>query len=252
MKEKSINKSPIDPDAGLFYKNEHERMFCYNLNTACDRNGFVLGVHVSAGNVHDSVNFVPIFDQVKSRFPEMKAVVADAGYITPHITKHCFENQVTPVLPYKRPMTAKGFFRKNEYIYDEYFDEYICPNEKILSYARTDRDGYRLYMSKPYICKDCPDLSKCTNSSNHRKVVTRHIWSNYVEEANHIRHTSYNKELYSLRSQTIERVFADFKEKHGMRYTHYRGKSKVRDEAMLAFACMNMKKIANWKWKKVA
>jgi hypothetical protein len=31
-----------------------------------------------------------------------------------------------------------------------------------------------------------------------------------------------------------------------MRYTHYRGKDKVRDEAMLAFACMNMKKLATW------
>jgi len=34
-----------------------------------------------------------------------------------------------------------------------------------------------------------------------------------------------------------------------MRYTHYRGNTKVRDEAMLAFACMNMKKFASWKWK---
>ena len=244
--EKEISKSPVDPDAGLFYKNEHERMFCYNLNTACDKHGFVLGVHVSGGNVHDSKNFVPIFDQVKEKFPQMKAAVADAGYVTPHIAKHCFDNNVIPVLPYKRPMTKDGFFRKHEYVYDEHFDEYICPKYELLTYSRTDRDGYRLYHSNPSVCKNCDALSQCTQGKENKKTITRHIWTDYLEEANHLRHTPYNKKLYSLRSQTIERVFADFKEKHGMRYTHYRGKDKVRDEAMLAFACMNMKKLASW------
>lgn len=204
---------------------------------------------MSSGNVHDSQNFVPIFDQVKERFPEMKATVADAGYVTPYIAKHCFDNNVIPVLPYKRPMTKDGFFKKYDYVYDEYYDQYICPENQILSYTRTDRDGYRLYHSNPMRCANCSRIDECTHSQNHQKVITRHIWSEYLEEANHLRHTSYNKRLYSLRSQTIERVFADFKEKHGMRYTHYRGKTKVRDEAMLAFACMNMKKLASWLWK---
>ncbi|WP_435522084.1 transposase, partial [Clostridium neonatale] len=49
------------------------------------------------------------------------------------------------------------------------------------------------------------------------------------------------KEIYMLRSQTIERVFADAKEKHGMRYTQYRGIKKVKMELNLLFACMNLK-----------
>ncbi len=40
----------------------------------------------------------------------------------------------------------------------------------------------------------------------------RHVWQNYVEMAVY-------KELYRLRKEKIERVFADAKEKHGMRYT---------------------------------
>ncbi len=31
-------------------------------------------------------------------------------------------------MPYKRPMTVKGLFKKYEYVYDEYYDCYICPN----------------------------------------------------------------------------------------------------------------------------
>ncbi len=53
------------------------------------------------------------------------------------------------------------------------------------------------------------------------------------------------KESHKLRSQTIERVFADTKEKYGMRYTPYRGIKRVR----LKFAAMNLKKLVMWRWK---
>jgi len=33
-------------------------------------------------------------------------------------------------MPYKRPMTKKGFFGKSEYVYDELYDCYICPNDQ--------------------------------------------------------------------------------------------------------------------------
>ena len=34
-------------------------------------------------------------------------------------------------------MTKKCFLKKYEYVYDEYYDCYICPNEKILEYTTT-------------------------------------------------------------------------------------------------------------------
>ena len=41
------------------------------------------------------------------------------------------------------------------------------------------------------------------------------------------RHTPENQAIYALRKETVERVFADAKEKHGMRYTPYRGLAQV-------------------------
>ncbi|WP_296694713.1 transposase, partial [Ruminococcus sp.] len=43
---------------------------------------------------------------------------------------------------------------------------------------------------------------------------------------------------------TIERVFADAKEKHSMRYTNHRGLSRVTNWVRLKFAAMNLKKYA--------
>jgi len=80
-------------------------------------------------------------------------------------------------------------------------------------------------------------------------VVTRHVWQSYTEIAEDLRHTERGKELYRKRGETIERVFADAKEKHGMRFTQLRGLRKVQHYLTLLFACMNLKKLAMWKRK---
>lgn len=244
---KTITKSKTDPESGLFHKGEHEKCFAYTAHVACDRNNFVLGANVSAGNIHDSVMFDSIYNQVKTRFEEVSAIVVDAGYKTPYICKQIIDDLKKPIMPYKRPMGKQGYFRPYEFVYDDYYDCVICPNNEVLKYSTTNRDGYREFKSNPKICKNCPYLEKCTQSKAHTKIVTRHVWADYLEVAEDIRHTPKGKELYSLRGQTIERVFADAKEKHFMRYTHLRGLAKLKMQVMLTFACMNLKKLAKWK-----
>ncbi|WP_180320259.1 transposase, partial [Cytobacillus gottheilii] len=103
--------------------------------------------------------------------------------------------------------------------------------------------------SSKQTCGTCSLLHQCTQSKNHQKVVTRHIWQEYVEEVEHLRHHKDVKPIYAKRKETIERVFADAKEKHGMRWTTLRGLKKLSMQAMLTFASMNLKKIANWTWQ---
>ena len=240
-------KSTTDPDCGEFHKGEHQKCFAYTAHVGCDRNNFILRADVSAGNIHDSVKFDDLYNMLKERFPEIESIVVDAGYKTPWICKQVFDDERIAVTPYKRPMTKSGFFKKYDYVYDEYYDCIICPNDQILKYSTTNRDGYREFKSNPEICKSCPMKSKCTESKMSQKVVTRHVWDEYIEKAEDIRHSPQGKELYSLRSQTIERVFADAKEKHFMRYTHLRGLAKLKMQVTLIFACMNLKKLAKWK-----
>lgn len=124
----------------------------------------------------------------------------------------------------------------------------ICPNNQVLNYATTDREGYREYKSKGYICKNCPDKSKCTENAKGEKTVTKHIWLDYMEQVEDIRHTIGMKKLYDKRKETIERVFADAKEKHSMRFTYFRGLSQVSKWVRLKFAAMNLKKYAVHLW----
>ena len=76
-------------------------------------------------------------------------------------------------------------------------------------YTTTTRNGYRQYKSDSKDCKDCPLRNKCTKSKNMTKVIERHLWEEFREYDDEIRHTMEWKEIYPQIKKTIERVFAD-------------------------------------------
>ena len=232
--------STTDPESGWFHKGEHKSVFAYSVETACDKHGWILGFSVHPGNEHDSRTFKTLYDKIKKFSPKM--VVADAGYKTPAIAKLLLDNQIEPLFPYKRPATKDGFFKKYDYVYDEYHDCYICPGNQLLTYRTTNREGYREYKSRD--CSGCPHLHMCTHSKEQVKLVTRHVWEEYLERTEDIRHRIGCHEIYAKRQETIERIFAMAKEQHGFRYTQCRGKAQMILKAALTFACINLKKLA--------
>jgi IS5 family transposase len=246
---KEIKESTTDPESGYYVKDERTKQFAYSFHAATEEKGFVLGTIVTPGNVHDSHMLQPLVEKIIEKVKKPLAVAADAAYKTPAITNFLLENQMLPVLPYTRPKTKDGFFKKHDYVYDEYYDCYLCPQGQQLKYATTTKEGYQQYKSNPAICAECPSLSLCTESKNHQKLIQRHIWEAFLEEAEHLRHTYEMKQIYARRKETIERVFADAKEKHGMRWTTLRGLKKLSMQAMLTFAAMNLKKLATWTWQ---
>ena len=237
-----IKESTSDPESGWFHKGEHKQVFAYSVETACDKNGWVLGYTVSPGNMHDSRTFKGLYDKIKDI--GIETLIADAGYKTPAIAKLLIDDGIRPLFPYTSPMTKEGFFRKYEYAYDEYYDCYICPNDQVLKYSTTNRDGYREYKSCKHICADCQYLSQCTDSRDHQKLITRHVWEGYMEQCEDIRYTIGMKELYKLRKETIERLFGTAKENHGFRYTQMYGKARMEMKVGLTYACLNLKKLA--------
>lgn len=231
----------------MFFKNEKEKCFAYLAHTACDNNNFILDFHITPGNIHDSVAFSDLYKKVRNNSKQHTTAIAiDAGYITPYICKTILDDGIIPAIPYKRPMTKKGFFKKYEYVYDEYYDCFICPNNEILNYSTTGRNGYKIYKSNPEKCRNCPLRNKCTESKNFQKVITRHVWEEHKEETNENRYTQEWKDNYPFRKETVERTFADCKEQHGLRFTRVRGLVQNEHNSTIIFACHNLKKMALW------
>ena len=242
--EKEIIKSDVDPDAGMLYKSEKEKMFAYNSTVICDNNNYALVVDVNPSNMHDSVAFYPAFDKFVNNIGIEDTInfLGDAAYKTPHICKTLIDLGLNPLFPYKRPMTKDGYFKKYEYTYDEYNDIYICPNEKDLIKTGINKDGYFIYKANPNDCSNCPFKDKCTKMKS--KIILRHIWEGYKEMVEDLRYDVDNREKYKERSSHIERLYADGKMKFGLGKTYFRTKQRVSRELTLLYACMNLKKFA--------
>ena len=241
-----VKVSISDPESGWFRKGEHKHVFAYNVQTACDASGIILGCSVHSGNENDSKTFPGVLEKLQEL--PVKVVVGDLAYKTPAIAHLLKSKGIKLLSTYSRPKTKDGFFPKYEYVYDEFYDCIICPNNQILNYSTTNREGYREYKSCGATCTSCPYLTQCTNSKNHVKTVTRHIWADELEEAEENRYTYGIREYYKLRKETIERDFALAKELHGFRYTQEYGKAQMEWKAALTFACMNLKKLAKKRW----
>ena len=155
-------------------------------------------------------------------------------------------------MPYARPKGRKDkeLFSKKEYEYNKEYDCYVCPTGEILELKTVDKQGYKIYKSNKKSCATCPLLNKCTKNKNHEKVITRHIWQDHKDEVNEKRYEEKFKTEYPKRKQTVEKIFGDCKEHHGLRYTRVRGLEKNSNQALLIFACHNLKKMSLWIYKK--
>ena len=93
--QKEIKVSTTDPESGWFHKGEHKEEFAYEVESACDRHGWMLAYSVHPGNEHDAMTFPAVYEKIKSYEPDY--LVMDAGYKTPAIAKMVVE---MPSIPY--------------------------------------------------------------------------------------------------------------------------------------------------------
>lgn len=124
---KDIKESTEDPESGYYVKDERTKQFAYSFHTETDEKGFILSTIVTPGNIHDSHMLQPLVEKIIQKVQKPLSV---AAYKTSAITNFLLENQMLPVLPYTRPKTKDGFFRKHDYVYDEYYNCYLCPQGK--------------------------------------------------------------------------------------------------------------------------
>ncbi|HEY1803962.1 MAG TPA: IS1182 family transposase [Terracidiphilus sp.] len=243
---KQIKLSRTDKDSGYMVRDGKPKGFFYlDHRTVDGRHAIITDTYATPATVHDSVPYLGRLDRQRERFGfQIRAAGVDAGYATAAITQGLEQRNIYGVIGYRRGTHRDGYFYKREYRYDEKLDVYICPNGQLLSYRTTNREGYRQYHSDPEQCRNCPLRSKCTESRNHTKVVTRHVWEASKERIDQHRLQKTGKRIYKRRKETVERSFADAKQLHGHRYARMRGLIKVQQQCLLAATAQNIKKIA--------
>lgn len=244
--EKTIKQSTTDPESGYMVRDQKPKGFFYlDHRTVDGKTNIITDVHITAGNVHDSVPYIERLERQQARFGfNIKAVGLDAGYHSAPICKQLEDKQIFAAIAYRRLNHKPGMFYKREFVYDAEQDHYTCPEDQVLIYKTTSREGYHHYQSDGSHCKNCPSLKRCNQNAKHVKTVTRHVWQGSKERAQEKRLSDYGKAIYERRKETVERSFGDAKELNGYRYARFRGRNKVQAQALLTAAAQNMKKIA--------
>jgi hypothetical protein len=253
--EKETKVSRTDPDAGYMVREgKPEGFFYLDHRTVDGRLGIITDTHATPGNVHDSIVYLGRLDRQRARFDfDTRAVGLDAGYATAGIAQGLEERAILGVTGYRNPTPPRsGMMRKNAFTYEAAVDGYRCPQGQLLTYATTDRSGYRHYTSDAAICRTCPLLASCTANAKAIRTITRHVWQDARERTDAHRLTSWGKAIYKRRKETVERSFADAKQLHGHRYARFRSLMRVACQCLLAAAAQNIKKIALALWPKPA
>lgn len=253
---KEVKVSTTDPDSGyMMREGKPEGFFYLDHRTVDHKFNIITDVHITPGNVHDSVPYLQRLNVQMEKFgfaSTLEAIALDAGYLTASICKGLHEKKVFAVIGGRSFTPVKGLIQKWRFKYDPEKNVYVCPQKQELPYSTTNREGYREYKSDRKHCASCPLLTECTRSKNKTKVITRHVWEDSKEWVRVNRLSRSGKYLYRLRYQTIERSFADAKELHGLRYCRLRGKANVLEQALMTAVVQNVKKIAQHLAKKAS
>lgn len=245
IKETKVSRA--DPDSGYMVRDGKPKGFFYlDHRTVDGKFAIITDTYATPANVHDSIVYLSRLDRQRQRFDfNVKAVGLDAGYATAGIAKGLEDRDILGVTGYRNPTPPKpGMMRKSKFTYDPEVDGYRCPEGQSLTYATTDRNGYRHYTSDPDHCRHCPLLASCTSNAKAQRTITRHVWQDARERTDAQRLTPKGKAIYKRRKETVERSFADAKQLHGHRYARFRSLIRVACQCLLAAAAQNIKKIA--------
>ena len=153
----------------------------YNVQIGTE-NQFILNysIHQDAGDTGTLAYNLEKFKTLYKKYP--KRVIADSGYGSEENYEYLKEKEIDGYVKYnyfhkeQKKSFKKEIYRVENLEYDTERDEYICPNNKRLTYQYTQTDysklGYKKTIRK-YTCEDCSNClhkEKCTKSKANRSI----------------------------------------------------------------------------------
>jgi len=247
MESGSRQTSVTDPES-RFIKNGKGRIeLSYNAQITVDKGGFIISSDVCQ-DATDLKQLEPQVLQTEENVGPLPAGVRwsfDAGYFAGANIKFLTDKNIDGYIPEHKKITMDPY-DKSGFRYDVEKNEYICPVKKRVRFLGEHFDkqkGKTIIVYKGEECVGCKEQSKCTRKKDGIRYIKDFP---YEAERNTMREkmkTPMAKEIYALRSSTVEPVFGDIKENKGLRSFLTRGLERVKTEFNLACIATNLKKI---------
>jgi hypothetical protein len=219
----------------------------YNVQTAVEVQHHLIVAHEVTSSGSDRGLLPKMADKARLAIGnEQITVVADRGYYSGEQLLECADNGVITYVP--KPLTSsgtkRGFFIKQDFIYDAKNDVYICPAGESLTKGahRSDRQstGINFYRHLT-ACPNCHLKSRCTTEKLRR--IRRWEHEDVLDDIE--RRLEEKPDAMQIRRSTVEHPFGTLKAWMG--YTHFLTKTreKVSTEMSLHVLAYNFKRVLN-------
>ena len=182
----------------------------------------------------------------------LQDVLVDRGYVTGVDFATCAAAHVTLYGPWKAhdlhaPATS-ALFDKTHCEWLPALATYRCPAGHVLkrvgrqTYTRSGgrEESVMRYGMKGQTCPACPLRGQCTTSTKVGRSLRRSAHEALIRAHQARMETEAATALYRRRGQTIELVFADFKEHRGLRRFSGHGLERARTEVALEVLVHNL------------
>ncbi len=237
--------SLTDPDArSMATSGKGTATVGYNVQIAVDAEHHLIVAHEVINQGHDRSQLAPMALKAQQATGcEQITALADRGYFTGDQVLSCEGTGVAPIVP--KTLTSsgakRGFFTRQDFIYDVEHDHYTCPAGAKLTKTKRradhteDFDRYR-HLSA---CFTCPLKSRCTPTQLRR--IKRWENEDVLDRMQH--RLDRMPEAMGVRRQTVEHPFGTLKGWMGATHFLTRTLDKVRTEISLHILAYNLKRM---------
>ena len=237
--------SLTDPDArSMATSGRGTGVVGYNVQIAVDAEHHLIVAHEVINQGYDRSQLAPMALKAQQATGcEQVTTLADRGYFSGDQVLSCEGTGVAPIVPKTLTSsgTKRGFFTRQDFIYDAEHDHYTCPAGAKLTKANRradhteDFDFYR-HLSACFTCSLRP---RCTPTKLRRikRWVNEEVLDRMQDRLDRM------PEAMSVRRQTVEHPFGTLKAWMGATHFLTRTLDKVRTEMSLHVLAYNLKRM---------
>ena len=244
-----LRVSRTDPDATPMRVGAADTKLGYQAHYVVDggRARIVLNALVAPAEVSENRPMLDLLWRTAFRWGlRPHRVVADGIYGTVENVAAVEEAGVRAYLALHEAGGSPKLFPKAAFVYDAERDLYVCPQGETLRYLSTWKaQRARRYKAKAKTCGACALRPECTTNKEGRTIL-RHFDEGYLDRVRGYRGTHPYQKALRKRKVWVEPLFAEAKDRHGMRRFRLRGLEKVNAEALLIAAGQNLKRLVSF------
>jgi transposase len=209
-----------------------------------EKHGLIVSVDVVTDN-NDLNQFSKQVDKANEVLGKnCKTACSDAGYSNVKDLEKTVEKSIEVIVPNQKQAAHKSKeepFSKEQFIFDEEKNIYMCPEEKELKKIGHDKTNkeYKYQISNRSDCLNCKNYGICTTDKNGRSIK-RSEFEKTKEDLAKLYLTEKGQAVYKKRKTKVELPFGHIKRNLNGGYFLLRGLDGANAEMSINCTCFNV------------